>query len=500
MSKKSFLDKRLVRLDTNRLGIKGLASPKTTIFANEGVLVEAAAVDELLQMLQLEQTIKQLKQWAHEQQVSYIEQDAELLKVVVTPDVHKGAGIPIGTVLQTKGFVVPAAIGADIGCGMRLHVTDWKTYEILPKLDAIESGFRHVFFEGGRNIPMTRKQRKALLLDGLKGLAEAVSPLQEEGLWGRFHQHRDEISTVMKHGSFGACDTLGLSDFMNEEGLTRDGQIGSIGGGNHFVELQQVVKVHDAVTAHTWGLKVGHVAVMVHSGSVAIGHLCAEQYLPFLKEEFPRGLKHPSNKLYVLTEYLSHAPTATDTFWSSMANALNFAFANRLFLALMALDVLHSVAGERSTRLVYDSPHNFVEENGSTRIHRKGACPARLNEPVIVPGSMGSSSFILKGLGSEEALCSASHGAGRRLSRGEALKSNDAEFEEFMRTFRIVTPVDFNRADIRQRQDIVRKKMENIKAEAPCAYKDIEPVVATLKDANIAVPVAELKPILTVKG
>lgn len=497
--KKRFLDKRLGRLDDNRLIVKGLAHPDTTIFANENVLVEAAAVDELLQVLQLDQTIDQLKKWAKEQRATYIDQDAELLKVVVTPDVHKGAGIPIGTVLRTKGFVVPAAVGSDIGCGMRLHTTDWHAEEIIPKLDALETGFRHTFFEGRRNIPMTRMQREALFLEGLEGLAGAVPPTQE-GLWRKFHQHAGEISTVMGHGSYGACDTPGLSDFMNEEGLTRDGQIGSIGGGNHFVELQRVEKILDAPMAHAWGLKKGYVTLMVHSGSVGVGHLCAEQYLSQLKEDFPRGLKHPSNKLYVITDYLSHSPTAADAFWNSLYNAANFAFANRLFLALMALDVLHLVAGERATKLVYDSPHNFVWQHEGCYLHRKGACSAEPYEPVIVPGSMGSSSFVLKGLGNTEALCSASHGAGRRLSRGGALKGSDAEFEEFLRTFRIVTPVDFKRTDIRQRRDIVQKKMENIKAEAPYAYKDIGPVVQTLEQAGIAKAVVELRPIMTVKG
>jgi tRNA-splicing ligase RtcB len=193
-------------------------------------------------------------------------------------------------------------------------------------------------------------------------------------------------------------------------------------------------------------------------------------------------------------------PGRGDVFWSSLYNATNFAFANRLFLALMALDVLDSVLGERETALVRDTPHNFVWHLPKGCLHRKGACSAQLDEPVLVPGSMGSSSFVLRGLGSIEALESASHGAGRRLSRGEALSADNAAFDKFMREFRIVTPVDFCRQDIRQRRDIVAKKLENIKAEAPYAYKDITAIVQTLEQAGIAVPVAELKPIMTMKG
>jgi tRNA-splicing ligase RtcB len=113
---------------------------------------------------------------------------------------------------------------------------------------------------------------------------------------------------------------------------------------------------------------------------------------------------------------------------------------------------------------------------------------------------MGSSSYVLAGLGNPEALWSASHGAGRRLSRGEALKGNNAEFEEFMRTYRVVTPVDFNRQDLRQRPDIIARKLDEIKTEAPYAYKDVGAVVETLSQAGIAKPVAELRPMMTIKG
>jgi tRNA-splicing ligase RtcB len=130
-------------------------------------------------------------------------------------------------------------------------------------------------------------------------------------------------------------------------------------------------------------------------------------------------------------------------------------------------------------------------------VHRKGACPARgmaqmtgtefafYGEPVLVPGSMGASSFILAGQGNAGALWSASHGAGRTLSRGDALRGNDDEFARFMKEFRIVTPVDFRRTDVMQRRDIVDKKLEDIKKEAPYAYKGIGSIIETLKGAEL---------------
>jgi len=196
--------------------------------------------------------------------------------------------------------------------------------------------------------------------------------------------------------------------------------------------------------------------------------------------------------------------------------AANFAHANRLFLALMALESLRAVVGETDMRLVYDTPHNLVwreqTRSGTRYLHRKGACPARgmdamsdtpfafYGEPVLVPGSMGASSYVLAGLGNDDALSSASHGAGRALSRGDALKVGDDVFARFLKEFRVVTPVDFRRTDVRQRRDIVEKKLDDIKKEAPFAYKGIGPVIHTLADAGMARPVAELRPILTVKG
>lgn len=125
---------------------------------------------------------------------------------------------------------------------------------------------------------------------------------------------------------------------------------------------------------------------------------------------------------------------------------------------------------------------------------------AHYGEPVLVPGSMGASSFVLAGQGCSGALRSASHGAGRALSRGEAMQGRDREFAEFLKTFRVVTPLDLRRPDLKARRDILEKKLDEIKQEAPFAYKGIGPVVRTLEEAGLARPVAELTPLLTIKG
>jgi tRNA-splicing ligase RtcB len=297
--------------------------------------------------------------------------------------------------------------------------------------------------------------------------------------------------------------------------LTRDSQIGSIGGGNHFVEIQRVDKVLDGTTAHAWGLKLGMVTVMVHTGSVSIGHLTGGHYRDVIQQIYPNTLRHPANGIFVLPESERYRDQAT-LFWDAVHNAANFAFANRMFLALVALAGLRRVCGDVEFPLLYDAPHNFLwkESVGGDEvvIHRKGACPARgfeamahtpfeyYGEPVLVPGSMGASSFVLAGRGCSESLWSASHGAGRSLSRGSALKGHEDEFRRFLERFHVVTPVDLRRQDLKLRRDIVERKLDEIKQEAPHAYKGIGPIIQTLTDAGIARPVAELTPLMTIKG
>lgn len=508
------LDTRLTRVDANRVQIDNPHGIDAVLFANEQVPVETAAVTELLELLDLHETMEQFAEAAPDS----FDQSPAIKQVAVTPDFHKARGIPVGTVLATQGFVVPQAIGNDINCGMRLHLTSLEADDIKGNLEDLETAFRHIYFEGGRNIPMTRAQREGLFKNGLTGLLNATPRTLTEGLWATVHEldiERD-LDRIDRRGSLPAETTYGLNDFLGPaDELTRDGQIGSIGGGNHFVEIQKVEKILDGTTAHAWGLKPGMVTVMVHTGSVSIGHLSGSHSRDVVRELHPKSLKQPDNGIFLLPDSEQYQREASQ-FWDSVHNAANFAFANRMFLAIMALAGLRRVCGEVDFSLLYDAPHNFLwkdEVDGeAVVIHRKGACPARgfeamagtpfayYGEPVLVPGSMGASSFILAGQGNVESLCSASHGAGRSLSRGEALKGYDEEFRAFLERFRVVTPVDLRRQDVKQRRDIVEKKLEAIKQEAPFAYKGIGPIVQTLTAAGIARPVAELTPLMTMKG
>lgn len=508
------IDSRLNRIDKNRVRINNKENIDAVLFANEDVPIQQTAVDELAQFLEVGDTIRQVFESAPE----YFDEASTVEQVAVTPDFHKAKGIPVGSVMATRGFVIPQAIGNDINCGMRLHVTSLNADAVREHKDELETQFRHLFFEGGRNIPMCRRQREAMFRHGISGLLETTPKSQCEGQWSLFHAYNieQELTRIDRNGSLNSNSVFALDDFMGPtDRMTRDGQIGSIGGGNHFVEIQQVERIIDGSIAHAWGLKVGAVTVMVHSGSLSIGHQCGNYFRDVVKQLHPSDLKHPDNGIFVLPSG-GRCREQSKLFWDSVNNAGNFAFANRLFLALIALTGLNNVCGDVDASLIYDAPHNFLwtdQDNGrEIVIHRKGACPARgfsemagtpfqyYGEPVLVPGSMGASSFLLAGRGNAESICSASHGAGRALSRGDAQRGYDAEFKEFMERFRVVTPVDLRRSDIRQRRDIYEKKLDEIRQEAPYAYKGIGAIIQTLTDANIAVPVAELSPLMTMKG
>ncbi|HEX3046967.1 MAG TPA: RtcB family protein, partial [Bacillota bacterium] len=439
-------------------------------------------------------------------------------KIAITPDFHKGAGIPIGTVLATRGFVIPQAIGNDVNCGMRVYATGYTEDDIRGKLDQLEPELRHAFFEGGRDIPMTGIQREAMFRNGLIGLLNTVPKTQNTGIWELFNRivDNDELTKIACQGSLVAGTVVGLEDLIGtRDVLTRDNQIGSIGGGNHFVEIQKVSKVIDRSLAYHWKLQQDQIVIMIHTGSLAIGHLSGNIQRDLVQSIYPANLKRPDNGILVLPASERYG-AQMEIFRNTLHNAGNFAFANRMFLGLMTLRSLFKVCGEKESRLLYDTPHNFVWEEeldgNPIYLHRKGACPARgidqltgtfygsFGEPVLVPGSMGSASYIMAGLGNSDSLWSASHGAGRSLSRGQALKVDEERLRRFLDEFCIVTPIDFNRPDIKLRKDIINEKLADIKQEAPFAYKEITAVTRTLTDARIAAPVVELKPILTIKG
>ena len=492
----------------------GSQSCGVSLFLPEGTKPDKKAMDELRSMMQMECTVERMKAVG-----SFFENpDSAVRKAAVTPDFHKGAGIPIGTVLMTEGFVIPQAMGNDINCGMRLYTTDLKEEELERRLSSLLPEVRRIFFEGGRGIAMNGIQREAMLKDGLTGLLETSGKAAGKGIW-RFYNREEqekELEYTAFHGSLKAGDTEGLGDFTGDPHfLSYDDQIGSIGGGNHFVEMQRVAEIYDGQTANAWGIRKGAVLIMIHTGSLTIGHQSGRINQMITKGLYPKGIPHPDNGIYLLPER-GGMDREWRRFCDTTRNAANFGFANRLFLGLMLQNAVENTVRAFGMKLLYDSPHNFIWEREAEGrkyyIHRKGACSARgmevmegtpfayYGEPVMIPGSMGSSSYLLRGMGNPDALWSASHGAGRRLSRGEAIHGSDEEFQEFMKKFHVITPVDPNRSDLKGRSDILKKWEESIRSEAPYAYKDIDKVVKVHENHEMAGLVARMEPLFTVKA
>jgi tRNA-splicing ligase RtcB len=359
---------------------------------------------------------------------------------------------------------------------------------------------------------MSRVQREALLMQGLPGLLQMHGT---SGLWSLYDavKQKKELGLIDGQGSMPTDRIFALDDFLGTDKESYDSQIGSIGGGNHFCEVQRVSKIYDSRLAYAWGLHKDQVVVMVHSGSVSIGHLTGSYFKELVRKIYPGDMKYPDNGLFILPDSEKFL-AERNAFWASFSNAANFAYGNRLFLALMMFQVLMDGAGCNKFDLVYGSGHNLIWPQDGTWLHRKGACTARgpddpdlvgtpfegIGEPVIIPGSMGTSSFLLVGNGHAGSMSSASHGAGRTMSRGKASHEDEKKFQEFLDKFTIVTPVDPDRGDFKRRPDILRKWESELKKESPGAYKDIGPIIQTQVDAGIARVVVELEPLMTVKG
>lgn len=497
-------DPRLARTGENWLTLPNPQGVPVEICAGAGVPLEPAAVTEALALLETAGTLERLA----EATPGYTGPEPHITRAALTPDFHKGAGIPIGTVLETEHALLPQAVGSDVNCGMRLEVTALRAGRVRARLDALERRLRHLFFEGGRRIALTPVQREALLRDGLPGLLLAgAAP------WRGFRPEDADDALDRAHAcAHPAATAAAFADWIGSAGgASHDSVIGGIGGGNHFAELQYVAEVHDPAAAHAWGLSPGTVVTMVHSGSLSLGHQANATALDALRAGWPAGLPRPRNGVlpFLLDE---RSEPARRRYLDAFGNAANFAAGNRYFLSLAMRAGLAAECGDPDARPLYDAPHNLFWRDGDRFVHRKGATPAgghaemaggpyaMWGEPVIVPGSMGASSFVLRGHGNPRTLASACHGAGRRVPRGASARGGDAELDAFLREFRVVTPLDHRDPVTARRRDVMAAWRRDLKQEAPWAYKDIGPVVSSLAGGGVATPVAELRPLLTVKG
>jgi tRNA-splicing ligase RtcB (3'-phosphate/5'-hydroxy nucleic acid ligase) len=368
--------------------------------------------------------------------------------------------------------VIPAAVGSDINCGMRLHVVDLTVDAFLAKRNAFVDAMKGDYFFGTRDLPMTAASFKALFRDGLLGWIDVAKPMGALAS-SRFDQIERELERVFGAGSFLGDPFWAPEDLVLDDGVLRDGGLATIGGGNHFVEVQVVDDVVDRSTAYAWGVKKGQLTFMIHSGSRGVGKHVGGAWRDKARAAWPRHAPFPHGELFALS-----SPELRDSYLRAEATAANYGFLNRMLLAELLRLRLRQLFGDVDAPLVYDLPHNITLREDGAYVVRKGACPAHGGQPVIIPGSMGAPSFLLKGCGSAQHLCSASHGAGRAKSRFE---------------------MDREGADL-VGVDCITLREERLIQEAPSAYKPIEPVIDCQVKAGIVTVVAKLRPILTFKA
>lgn len=402
-------------------------------------------------------------------------------RVCASPDFHPGdSGIAIGSVIGSADLVVPAAVGTDINCGMRLHTTGLS----VDQFEAIRADFvaqvRGDLFLGTRDVTQSAAAMRAMFAGGLPGWVLAL----QQGALGcmaraDLAQIERELDRVHLGGSLPGDPAWAPEDLIPAEGLVRDGGLGTVGGGNHFVEIQWVEEILDRGAAYRMGVRAGEVAIMIHSGSRNVGKHVGGQWRDRCTAAWPRGLRWPESKIFPLSR--RDTPDLCDQYLEAEATAANYGFANRQILAEILRLRLRGLCGDLPIPLVYDLPHNITLREGGVLRSRKGACPAHPGQPVIIPGSMGDASWLLEGLGAERWQSSASHGAGRIRSRFDMAH---------------LSPEELGLDGV----TCVTLKSERRVEEAPAAYKPIQPVIDAQVAQGMVKPVARLRPILTFKA
>lgn len=417
------------------------------------------------------------------------------------PDIHQGYGFPVGGVAAmavSDGVISPGAIGYDINCGVRLLASELDVAEAAPYLDELADVL-------DRNCPSGTGRGGRFRLND----RELDEVLSEGARWclrrGLATEH--DLEHTEENGRMAGANPARVSQHARDR--ARD-QLGTLGAGNHFLEVDRVAQVHNPTIAAAYGLREGQLVVLIHCGSRGLGHQICTDYVRDFQQVVRRyGINLPDRELVC-------APLSTpeaQAYIEAMHCAANFAFANRQTLAALVRESFAQVFGRRGLpaglRQVYDVAHNMgkIEEhriNGKrvkVCVHRKGATRAfgpgspgipadyqPYGQPVLVPGSMGTASYVLAGTEAAMNLSfgSTCHGAGRMLSRTAAKRQ--VQGEQLRK--------QLNKQGIHVRAG----SMAGLAEEAPLAYKSVDEVVAVVDRAGLSRIVARLEPVLVVKG
>lgn len=423
--------------------------------------------------------------------------------VVVLPDGHEGYGFPVGGVAATdleEGVVSPGGVGYDINCGVRLIRTGLNEAEVRPRLkDLVNELFKSIPTGVGSEgaFKLARSELDELLVEGTNWAIE------------RGYGWDQDIEVCEESGRMSGADPSSVSDIARKRGAT---QLGSLGSGNHFLEVQKVDKIYDQVAAKSMGLDhEGQVTILVHCGSRGFGHQVCSDYLRISEVALRKyGFKLADRELACVPNNSSEG----NDYRKAMYSALNFAWCNRQMIThwtRKAFEKMFKISEQAlDMQLVYDVSHNIAKVerhkvNGEgTRnlvIHRKGATrafpaemqqlPAKyysIGQPVIIPGSMGTASWILLGNKKSFDLSfgSTAHGAGRTMSRSAAKRTHTVEGV---------------RRSLESKGIYIKSlTKDGLVEETPDAYKDVDAVVDVSHSLGIATKVARLIPLGVIKG
>ncbi len=417
------------------------------------------------------------------------------------PDIHWGYGFPIGGVAAMeaeKGVISPGGVGYDINCGVRLVATDLGMDEVKPRIRGLVSGlFRDVPCGVGRggDLVLSRKEIKKVAREGVRWMV------------ANGYGTEADIEYCEDGGCYPGADPSVVSDRAYSRG--RD-QLGTLGSGNHFIELQVVEEIYDEHTANVFGLWKGQFVIFIHSGSRGFGYQICEDSLKEMNREFGGlGFELPDRQL--ACAYINS--DMGRRYISAMAAAANYGWANRQLLMQRAVEsVKHNLRISPSSlkaRLVYDVGHNNAKletheiegKKYRVMVHRKGATRSfgpgmpevpsayrQVGQPVLVPGDMGTASYVL--VGTEKAMTesfgSSCHGAGRMLSRKKAIRQGQGRS----------IAAELEREGI----FVMARGKHTLQEEMPEAYKNVDEVVEVVHQAGLARKVAKMRPVGVVKG
>ncbi|HUJ31764.1 MAG TPA: RtcB family protein [Candidatus Acidoferrum sp.] len=414
------------------------------------------------------------------------------------PDIHQGYGFPIGGVAATDfrgGVISPGGVGFDINCGVRLLGSTLDRDEVTPKLrELVNQLFRDVPSGTGSQgtVPCSFRELDDVLERGAAAIVE------------RGFGEPADLEFCEESGTMRGADAGKVSGRAKQRGRT---QIGTLGSGNHFLEVQYVEKIFEPDIAERFGLHANQVVVLIHCGSRGLGHQVCTDFLKVMNEAMPRySISLPDRQLACVP---LRSPEAKD-YLAAMAAAANFAWANRQAITHFTRGAFRRIfSDDTALRVVYDVSHNIAkreqhrvdETERDVMVHRKGATrsfPANSPEvpaayrdsgqPVLIPGSMGTASYVLVGTerAMEETFGTVCHGAGRAMSRTAAKRGRDARTET---------------KKLEDQGIVVRSETrDGILEEIPEAYKDIDEVVDVVHNAGLARKVARLRPMGVVKG